>query len=103
METKTTIEEKVKTLVLEEIKNLADEAWCNPTDDNICKMFNAVEYLKKVLKNDSIVAPISTWGQSPLVSRDPLRVADDVLMREKLTTFVTGDNNNIARTFDGKL
>ena len=53
METKATIEEKVKTLVLEEIKNLADEAWRNPTDDNICKMFNAVEYLKKVLKNDN--------------------------------------------------
>lgn len=103
METKTTIEEKVKTLVLEEIKNLADEAWCNPTDDNICKMFNAVEYLKKVLKNDNYSSSISTRGQSPLVSRDPLRLADDVIVREMLTTSVTGNNNNIARTFDGRL
>lgn len=102
METKT-IEEKVKTIVLEEIRNLADDAWRNPTDDKICKMLNAVDYLKKILKNDNYSSSISPWGQSPLVSRDPSRLADDVLMREKLTTFVTGDNNNIARTFDGKL
>ena len=102
METKATIEEKVKTLVLEEIKNLADDAWRNPTDDNICKMFNAVEYLKKVLKNNNYSSLISTWQQSPLAPRDPSRLADDVLMRARLTTSDAGDNN-IARTFDGKL
>ena len=62
METKT-IEEKVKTVILEEIKTLANEAWCNPTDDNICKMFNAVEYLQKVLKKDNYISPISPWQQ----------------------------------------
>lgn len=62
METKT-IEEKVKTVILEEIKTLANEAWCNPTDDNICKMFNAVEFLKKVLKNDDHSSPLSPWQQ----------------------------------------
>lgn len=63
METKT-IEEKVKTVILEEIKTLANEAWCNPTEDNICKMFNAVEFLKKVLKNDDYSSPLSPWQQS---------------------------------------
>ena len=62
METKT-IEEKVKTIILEEIKTLANEAWCNPTDDNICKMFNAVEFLKKVLKNVDYSSPLSPWQQ----------------------------------------
>ena len=62
METKT-IEEKVKTVILEEIKTLANEAWCNPTDDNICKMFNAVEFLKKVLKNDDYSSPLSPRQQ----------------------------------------
>ena len=62
METKT-IEEKVKTVILEEIKTLANEAWCNPTDDNICKMFNAVEFLKKVLKNVDYSSPLSPWQQ----------------------------------------
>lgn len=62
METKT-IEEKVKTVILAEIKTLANEAWCNPTDDNICKMFNAVEFLKKVLKNDDYSSPLSPRQQ----------------------------------------
>ena len=62
METKT-IEEKVNTVILAEIKTLANEAWCNPTDDNICKMFNAVEFLKKVLKNDDYSSPLSLWQQ----------------------------------------
>lgn len=62
MKTKT-IEEKVKTVILEEIKTLANEAWCNPTDDNMCKMFNAVEFLKKVLKNDDYSSPLSPWQQ----------------------------------------
>ena len=62
METKT-IEEKVKTVILAEIKTLANEAWCNPTDDNICKMFNAVEFLKKVLKNVDYSSPLSPWQQ----------------------------------------
>ena len=62
METKT-IEEKVKTIILAEIKTLANEAWCNPTDDNICKMFNAVEFLKKVLKNVDYSSPLSPWQQ----------------------------------------
>lgn len=68
METKT-IEEKVKTVILEEIKNLADKACGNPTDDNICELFNAVEYLKTVLKNNSYTSPISTWYQSSLVAK----------------------------------
>ena len=93
METKT-IEEKVKTVILEEIKNLADKACGNPTDDNICELFNAVEYLKTVLKNNSYTSPISTWY--------PSQLADNVLMRARLTTSDAGDNN-IARTFDGKL
>lgn len=74
MKTKT-IEEKVKTVILEEIKTLANEAWCNPTDDNICKMFNAVEFLKKVLKNDDYSSPLSPWQQpQPLHPslRDPI-------------------------------
>lgn len=72
METKTTIEEKIKTLILEEIKASAIEACDNPTDDNISNVLNAVEYLKKVLKKDSIVAPISTWDQSQPLLRDPM-------------------------------
>lgn len=102
METKTTIEEKIKAVILEEIKNLADKACGDPTDDNICELFNAVEYLKTVLKNNSYTSPISSWYQSPLAPRDPSRLADDVLMRARLTTSDAGDNN-IARTFDGKL
>lgn len=47
METKI-IEEKIRKFILEEIKNLADNAWCNPTNDNIRKMLDTVEYLKKV-------------------------------------------------------
>ena len=66
------IEEKVKKLILEEIKTCAIEACDNPTDDNICKLFNIVEYLKKVLKNDNHTSPISTWQQSSLTLREPL-------------------------------
>lgn len=47
------LEEKVKTVILEEIKTLTDKALCNPTDDNVCRMLNAIEYLKKVLKKDN--------------------------------------------------
>ena len=89
-------------MILEEIKNLADKACGNPTDDNICELFNAVEYLKTVLKNNSYTSPISTWYQSPLVAKNPSQLADNVLMRARLTTSDAGDNN-IARTFDGKL
>lgn len=67
MET-TTIEEKIKTLILEEIKASAIDACDNPTDDNICKVLNAVEYLKKVF----VAAPISTWQQSPSIPREPV-------------------------------
>lgn len=45
------IHEKVKEVVLKEIKELADEAWCNPTDDNVCNLFEAVEYLKQCYKS----------------------------------------------------
>ena len=72
METKT-IEEKVKTVILAEIKTLANEAWCNPTDDNICKMFNAVEFLKKVLKNDDYSSPLSPWQQPQPSQPQPLQ------------------------------
>lgn len=62
------MEEKIKRIVLEEIKNSAIEAWSKPTDDNICKMFNNVEYLKKVLKNDNYSNSISVspGHQSPI-------------------------------------
>lgn len=80
METKT-IEKKVKTVILEEIKTLADEAWCNPTDDNICKMFNAVEYLKKVLKNDDYTSPLTTWNQSHPIPREMLIDNNNVFSR----------------------
>ena len=76
-----TIEEKIKTLILEEIKVSAIDACNNPTDDNICKLFNVVEYLKKVLKNDSHTSPISTWQQSSSTPIEPL----------------WGDNNVTAR------
>ena len=46
------VEDKVKSLVLENIKDLAQEAWCFPTDENIAELLNAVEYLKKILKAD---------------------------------------------------
>ena len=81
METKT-LEEKVKTIILEEIKNLADEAWCNPTDDNICKMLNAVEYLKKVLKNDNYSSPLSTWQQSQPLLRGPMWYDNPVMAND---------------------
>lgn len=55
METKT-IEEKVRTVILEDIKILADEAWRNPIDYNINKLFASVEYLKKTLNNDIVVS-----------------------------------------------
>lgn len=45
-----TIHEKVKEVVLKEIKELAEEAWCKPTDDNVCNLFEAVEYLKQCYK-----------------------------------------------------
>ena len=76
-----TIEEKSKTLILEEIKVSAIDACNNPTDDNICKLFNVVEYLKKVLKNESHTSPISTWQPSLSTPIEPL----------------WGDNNVTAR------
>lgn len=65
------VEEKVKTVILEEIKTLADEAWCNPTDDNICNMLNAMEYLKKIFKKDDYSSPISTWQQPQILQPQP--------------------------------
>ena len=87
METKT-IEEKVKTVILEEIKTLANEASCNPTDDNICKMFNAVEFLKKVLKNDDYSSPLSPWQQpqpSQPLQRDLIWGEDHIMAYDTLT------------------
>lgn len=85
------IEEKVKKLILEEIKTLVIEACDNPTDDNICKLFNVVEYLKKVPKNDSYTSPISTWQQSSLTPREPLWGDNNVTARVRKSSD-TGDN-----------
>ena len=107
-----TIEEKVKKLILEEIKAWVIEACDNPTDDNICKLFNVVEYLKKVLKNDSHTSPISTWQQSPLTPREPLWGDNNVTARVRKSsdtdndTFlaqkknsITNDDDNIFNTY----
>lgn len=73
METKTmetkTIEEKVRTVILEDIKILADEAWRNPIDYNINKLFDSVEYLKKTLNNDIAVSPRTKWMESQPILR----------------------------------
>lgn len=64
------IEEKVKKLILEEIKDLASIAWGSPTDDNICELFNTVEYLKKVLRNTNVcVRKSSDVGGNNLISQ----------------------------------
>lgn len=85
------IEEKVKKLILEEIKVSAIDACNNPTDDNICKLFNVVEYLKKVLKNDSHTSPISTWQQSPSTPIEPLWGDNNVTARVRKSS--DRDNN----------
>lgn len=85
------IEEKVKKLILEEIKAWVNEACNNPTDDNICKLFNGVEYLKKVLKNDSHTSPISAWQQSPLTPREPSWGDNNVTSRVRKSSD-TGDD-----------
>lgn len=90
------IEEKVKKLILEEIKSWAIEACENPTDDNICKLFNVVEYLKKVLKNDSHTLPVSTWQQSPSIPRDPLW-GDNVVTAHVRKSSDGGDNIFMAQ------
>lgn len=73
METKTmeakTIEEKVRTVILEDIKILADEAWRNPIDYNINKLFASVEYLKKTLNNDIVVSLRSKSMESQPILR----------------------------------
>ncbi len=46
------VENKVKSLVLENIKDLAQKAWYFPSDENLAELLNAVEYLKKILKAD---------------------------------------------------
>ena len=85
------IEEKVKKLILEEIKTCAIEAYDNPTDDNICKLFNIVEYLKKVLKNDNHTSPISTWQQSSLTPREPLWGDNNVTARVRKCSDIDDD------------
>lgn len=71
------IEEKVKKLVLEQIKSWATEACNIPTDDNICKLFNVVEYLKKILKKDDDITLISSQPSQPLIrdtwTGDPIK------------------------------
>lgn len=76
METKT-LEEKVRTVILEDIKILADEAWRNPIDCNINKLFASVEYLKKTLNNDIAVSPrIKSLLQGPNWNNNPVTVND---------------------------
>lgn len=102
------MKKKIRTLILEEIKASAIDACDNPTDDNICKVLNAVEYLKKVF----VAAPISTWQQSPLTPREPLwgdnnvtaRVRkssdrDDNIFLEQKGNFKTNDDDNIFDTY----
>lgn len=91
----------MKKLILEEIKSWAIEACENPTDDNICKLFNVVQYLKKVLKNDNYSSPISTWQQSPSIPRDPLWGDNNVTSRVRKSSD-TGDNIFIAQKQDSK-
>lgn len=50
------IHEKVKEVVLKEIKELAEQAWYKPTDDNVHNLFNAVEYLKQCYKSVDNIA-----------------------------------------------
>lgn len=64
------IEEKVKKLVLEQIKSWATEACNIPTDDNINKLFNVVEYLKKILKKDDDITIASQLSQPLIHMRD---------------------------------
>ena len=85
------IEEKVKKLILEEIKAWVIETCDNPTDGNICKLFNVVEYLKKVMENGSHTSPISTWRQSPLTPREPLWGDNNVTARVRKSSD-TGDD-----------
>lgn len=93
------IEEKVKIVILEEIKNLADEAWNKPTDDNICKMFNAVEYLKKVLKKDNYT---SLWNPSRWIIW-PWNPSQLILRKEDmLTCDIRRDGNKIMVTSETK-
>lgn len=64
------IEEKVKKLILEEIKDLASIAWGSPTDDNICELFNTVEYLKKALRYTNVrVRKSSDVGGNNLITQ----------------------------------
>ena len=106
------IEEKVKKLILEEIKAWVIETCDNPTDGNICKLFNVVEYLKKVMENGSHTSPISTWRQSPLTPREPLWSDNNVTARVRKSsdtgddTFffffknsITNDDENIFKTY----
>ena len=93
METKTTIEEKIKTLILEEIKASAIEACDNPTDDNISKLLNAMEYLKKGFV---AAAPITTWAQSQPLLRGPMWYDNPIMA----TVEKTKANNNKANDDD---
>ena len=90
------IEEKVKKLILEEIKAWVIETCDNPTDGNICKLFNVVEYLKKVMENGSHTSPIFTWRQSPLTPREPLWGDNNVTARVR-TSSDTGNDTFLAQ------
>lgn len=98
METKTTIEEKIKTLILEEIKASAIEACDNPTDDNICNVLNAVEYLKRILKNDTYSSPISAWQLSPSVPKDKMWYDSPIMANNGNT-----NTNNNKTSDDGNI
>ena len=90
------IEEKVKKLILEEIKAWVIETCDKPTDGNSWHLFNVVEYLKKVLKNGSHTSPISTWRQSPLTPREPLWSDNNVTARVRKSSD-TGDDTFLAQ------
>lgn len=75
---KKTTEEKVKAVILEDIKDLANEAWCNPTDENLCALLNGVDFLKRVLKQDNgpfisspSYQPLSPYITQPMTLENP--------------------------------
>lgn len=90
METKTmetkTLEEKVRIVILEDIKILVDKAWHNPIDDNINKLLASVEYLKKTLNNDIAASPRTIWMESQPLLRGPNWYDNPILTNATLSS-----------------
>lgn len=92
METKITIEEKIKTLILEEIKASAIEACDNPTDDNISNVLNAVEYLKKILTKNYGNSQISACQRPLSLQKEPMWCGDPIMTNNGNTKTNNDDN-----------